>query len=72
MRGIEYVVGRLTEDGEPVGQAHAVLSEVARGGTGGFRAECGKQMHVIRGGPWPPTEADAGGPCPVCNRLTGA
>lgn len=71
MHSNEYVVGRLTEGGEPVGEAHAVVAEVARG-TDGFRAECGKQMDVIRGGSWPPSEADAGGRCPECSRSTGA
>jgi hypothetical protein len=71
MPSSEYVVGRLTEGGEPVGEAHAVAIEAARG-TDGFRAECGKQMDVVRGGSWPPSEADVGGSCPVCSRLTGA
>jgi hypothetical protein len=71
MQSSEYVVGRLTEGGEPVGEAHAVLIEAARG-TDGFRAECGKEMDVVRGGSWPPSEAHAGGQCPVCSRLTGA
>jgi hypothetical protein len=65
MQSGEYVVGRLTEGGEPVGEAHAVAIEVARG-TNGFWARCGKQMDVVPGGSWPPREADAGGPCPVC------
>ncbi len=71
MQSSEYVVGRLTEGGEPAGEAHAVAVEAARGSTSGFRAECGKQMDVVRGGSWP-SEADAGGRCPVCSRLTGA
>jgi hypothetical protein len=72
MQSSEYVVARLTQGGEPVGEAHAVAIEAARG-TDGFRAECGKQMDVIRGGSWPPSnDADAGGRCPVCSQLTGA
>lgn len=66
MQSREYVVGRLTEGGEPVGEAHAVAIEVARGADG-FRAERGKQMDVIRGGAWPPSETDVGGRCPVCS-----
>ena len=71
MHNREYVLGRLTEGGEPAGEAHAVAIEAARG-TDGFRAECGKQMDVIRGGSWPPSETDVSGWCPVCSQLIGA
>jgi hypothetical protein len=66
------VRGWTTDGGRrAVGEAHAVAIEVARG-TDGFRAECGKQMDVIRGGSWPPSETDVGGRCPAFSRLTGA
>jgi hypothetical protein len=73
MNSSEYAVGRRVRanDGTPVGEAHAVLIEAAKG-DGPYRAECGEHVDAILGGSWPPGGPDAAGPCPVCSRLTGA
>lgn len=65
----EYVTGRRSQDGGPVGEAHAVIAEAASG-EGPFTAECGATVEVADGA-FPPEGADAPGPCPACARVTG-
>ena len=78
----KYVVGRnMDPEGSPkmsgaseeapVGTAHAVLIEAAKG-DGPYPAECGEQVRAIRGGAWPPSGPGAAAPCPICSRVTGA
>lgn len=62
----EYVTGRHSNDGEPVGEAHAVMAEAASG-DGPFTAECGATVEVVDG-PFPHERAGA---CPACARVTG-
>jgi hypothetical protein len=65
----EYVTGRHSKDGEPAGEAHAVIAEAASGG-GPFTAECGTTVEVADG-PFPPEASGAPGTCPACARVTG-
>jgi hypothetical protein len=65
----EYVTGRRDQDGEPTGEAHAVLAEAASG-DGPFIAECGARVEVTDG-PYPPEGSAAPGACPACTRVTG-
>jgi hypothetical protein len=66
MVGSEYVTGRISRDGMPAGEAHAVLAEAGRGAAP-FTAECGQQVEVADGA-FPPQDI---GVCPACSRVTG-
>jgi hypothetical protein len=61
-----YVTGRASDGGAPVGEAHAVIAEAAKG-EGPYTAECGAQVDVTDG-PFPSEQAGA---CPACARVTG-
>jgi hypothetical protein len=70
MGSSEYVIARRAgQDGQPVGEGHAVYAVAARR-SGPYTAECGATVEVVVGD-WPPEGGAEGHACPVCSRDTG-